>query len=186
MSVYIFIELANDCYCVPMIVPIYCSFTFCSSEHLPPPTFTPKLQKQTNKRLLLNSKNHSLSLPLHNTMAFYIEHRFRAPGTSATKVSPFEAAVEELLNGLLCHYEPPTNKRLMSRPEIELQDQLALRRPSSILKTSSSFDGSKKRKKGRFVRFTGISLKSNHSNKNNGHRSGSGFLKKLTRRKASF
>ena len=121
-------------------------------------------------------------------MAFYLDHNYRAPGATANKISPIETVAEEFLNGLLCHYEPPANKRLMTLTEIELQDQLTLRRPPSILKTSSSFDGSNKRKKtgkGRYVRFSGIIRTSSNNKQNYGQRSG-GFLRKLKRRRASF
>lgn len=157
------------------------SFAFSGSYNLLPSARS----HQNLKHLLLNHRENNISALAIFTMAFYLEHNRRAPGTSANQISPFEAVAEELLNGLLCHYEPPPNKRLMSLPEIERQEQLSLCRPPSILKTSSSFDGSNKHKKGkgRYVRFTGI-IRSSKSSRNNGQRAG--FLQKLKRRKASF
>jgi len=117
---------------------------------------------------------------------FYIEHRYRLPGPQTKQLSPFEAAAEELMNGLLCHYEPPPNKRLMSFSERQRQEQLELRRPSSILKKTSSFDGNSKQRmksKGRFVRFAGITFKSDESSSS---KPLTGLLKKLKRRKAAF
>ena len=123
-------------------------------------------------------------------MAFYLDQsHHRGRGATNHKLSPFETVAEEFLNGLLCHYEPPPNKRLMTLTEIERhEDQLTLRRPPSILKTSSSFDGSNKRRtsKGRYVRFSGIIRPSSNDKHSSGQRSG-GFLRKLKRRrKASF
>jgi hypothetical protein len=120
---------------------------------------------------------------------FYMEYRNRGPGKAATKqASALEIAAEEFLNGLLCHYEPPQTPRdnLESEGYFD-DDQLVLRRPPSILKTSRSFENRKqKSKKGRSVRFYGINLKPG-TGKQGAPRPG--FLKKLACRKeklASF
>jgi hypothetical protein len=94
------------------------------------------------------------------------------------KPSPLEIAAEEFLNGLLCHYEPPQNPYLDEARDTEYQDPLELRRPPSILKTSKSFEEKKtKSKKGRSVRFQGVSFKDS-SNKQRHNRTN--LFKRIT------
>lgn len=114
-------------------------------------------------------------------MAFYIEHRSKGPGKAlVNKASPLEIAAEEFLNGLLCHYEPPQHPSEL--PGIDFEDQLMLRRPPSILKTSRSFEKKSKSKKGRSVRWNGVNFKD--GNKQRHHRPN--LFKKLKCRKEKF
>jgi len=122
-------------------------------------------------------------------MAFYIEHRHRAPATgkASNHVSRIECLAEELLDGLLCHYEPPENKFLLEPgDDMDLEDPLELRRPPSILKKTSSFNRKKKRKKkGRLVRFSGVHFRCDSSN--NSSKSRPKFLQRFAiGRKGSF
>ena len=126
-------------------------------------------------------------------MLFYIEHRYRSVGKATEqRSSPLEIAAEEFINGLLCHYEPPENKYLLegAAQSDHYHDELALRRPPSILKTSRSFE-KKQKKKGRMVRFQGInfhkssSYQPHHNNDINKHGQRPKFLQRLACRKNS-